>query len=243
VLVSAFIAVCAALAVEWSFFMKYNITKLADDLWSIDERFVCAFLIHGERGSLLIDACCSGGDEFFEAVNSITGGAPLKMAITHSDRDHIAGFRPEDTVYVHPAEYEHLGEHPFRITPLWDSDIFSAGNRTLTVMHIPGHTPGSVALIDEGNKKIFIGDSVSNSNIFMFGNGRNLDALIDSLNRLKTRYPDYDIYPSHGTAILPAAQIDDVIECALKIRAGEIVGEHSDMPCKLYRYKNAAILY
>jgi glyoxylase-like metal-dependent hydrolase (beta-lactamase superfamily II) len=224
--------------------MKYNITKFADDLWAIDEVFVRAFLIHGERGSLLIDACFSGGDEFFEAVESVTGGAPLTMTISHSDHDHIAGFRPEDTVYVNPAEYEHPEEFPFKVATLNDGDTFSAGNRTLKAVLIPGHTPGSVAFVDEDNKKIFIGDSISKSGIFMFGERRNIDAFIESLKLLKARCPGFGFYACHGEVSLPAEQLDDVLECAIKTRAGEIAGEDSEnMPCKLYSYKNASILY
>jgi glyoxylase-like metal-dependent hydrolase (beta-lactamase superfamily II) len=226
-------------------FMSYTIIKLSDDLWVIEEGFVRAFLLHGEKGSLLIDACMGGGDEFSETVLSITGGVKPIMTVTHSDGDHIGGFAADDTVLIHPAEFYHLGDHSFKVSPLWETGILTAGSRTLRVKLIPGHTPGSVAFIDDEAKMIFAGDSVSDSHVFLFGNGRNLDAYIASLSMLKSEFDGYSFYACHGTVLLPPSALDRQLECALKVRAGEIEGEEAPHMngCKLYKYNGAALLY
>ncbi|MDR0944423.1 MAG: MBL fold metallo-hydrolase [Ruminococcus sp.] len=225
--------------------MSYTTIKLADDLWAIEEGFVRAFLLHGGKGSLLIDACMSGGDELRETVLSITGGVRPTMTVTHTDGDHIGGFNENDTVFIHPTEFYHLGDHRFNVLSLWETDSFQAGNRNLRVRLIPGHTPGSIALIDYEAKMIFIGDSVSDSHVFMFGNGRNIDAYIESLTMLKTEFGGYGFYACHGTTVLPPSALDKQLECALKVRTGEITGEEAPhmKGCKLYSYNGAALLY
>jgi glyoxylase-like metal-dependent hydrolase (beta-lactamase superfamily II) len=221
----------------------YNITKITDDLWAIDEGMVRCFLLHGTSGTLLIDSCMSGGDEFREKLNSITGGAPITMTITHADRDHIGGFTSTDEVLVHPAEYDYLGAHKFKLKALWDGDTLSAGNRTLKAVLLPGHTPGNVAFVDDEHKEIFIGDSISQANVFLFGPGRNLEGYIAGLEKLVNEYPDYEYFACHGEAKLPASALTAQLECALRLQKGELEGETAfDGKCRLYKYGSAGIL-
>jgi glyoxylase-like metal-dependent hydrolase (beta-lactamase superfamily II) len=225
--------------------MSYTVIKITDDLWGIEEGFVRAFLLHGEKGSLLIDACMGGGKEFRDTVDSITGGINPIMTVTHSDGDHIGGFTALDTVLMHPAEFYHIKEHKFSVKPLWETDTLKAGNRTLRIKLIPGHTPGSIAFIDDEAKMIFAGDSVSDSHVFMFGNGRNLDAYIASLKMLKPEFDGYGFYTCHGTTILPPSALDRQLECAIMVRTEQIEGDEAPHMngCKLYKYNGAALLY
>jgi len=43
---------------------------------------------------------------------------------------------------------------------LRDGDRIDLGDRTLTVLHLPGHTPGSIALYDPEHRMLFTGDVV-----------------------------------------------------------------------------------
>jgi glyoxylase-like metal-dependent hydrolase (beta-lactamase superfamily II) len=224
--------------------MPYKTIPLAPDLWAIENDFVRCFLLSGENGSLLIDSCMSGGEEFRRAVYEITDGITPQMTVTHTDGDHIGGFIESDTVSIHPADYDHLGAHEFTVRPLWDGDIFSAGKRTLKAKLLPGHTPGATAFIDDENKMIFIGDSVSDSHVFMIGEGRNFEAYIASLELLQRDFADYGYYCCHGKAVLGALALEAQIECAKKIQLGEIEGikPPHNLPGKLYKYGGAGIL-
>jgi glyoxylase-like metal-dependent hydrolase (beta-lactamase superfamily II) len=227
--------------------MNYKTIQLAPDLWAIEEDIVRCFLLCGENGALLIDSCMSGGDEFRAAVTAITNATDIQMTATHADGDHIGGFIKSDTVLIHPSEYEHLGEPKFSIRPLWDGNIIKAGNRTLTVRLIPGHTPGSTAFVDYDNKMIFIGDTVSDSHVFMFGKGRNLAAYIASLELLKNEFSEFGFYACHGSAVLPLEeqQLNNQLNCAVKLRDGELEGNEPpyNLPCKLYGFDGANILF
>jgi len=41
-----------------------------------------------------------------------------------------------------------------------DDDVLDLGDRTITVFHVPGHTPGSVALWDGEKALLFTGDTL-----------------------------------------------------------------------------------
>jgi len=43
---------------------------------------------------------------------------------------------------------------------LADGDTIDLGDRTLTVLHLPGHTPGSIGLLDRENGVLFTGDVI-----------------------------------------------------------------------------------
>jgi glyoxylase-like metal-dependent hydrolase (beta-lactamase superfamily II) len=225
--------------------MTYKIKKIDSDVWAIEENMVRCFLIHGEGGTLLIDSCMSGGDEFRSAITAITDNAEMQMTVTHTDGDHIGGFEKTDTVLIHPSEYVHLGEPKFTVQPVWDGDIIKAGNRSLTVKLLPGHTPGSTAFVDCENKVIFIGDTVSDSNVFMFGEGRNLSAYIASLRLIQKEFDGFEFYACHGSAVIPYAMVSAHIDCAEKLLTGEIEGvvPPFDLPCKLYGYNGANLLF
>lgn len=65
---------------------------------------------------------------------------------------------------------------------------------------IPGHTYGSVALLDKQNRTLIAGDSVQSGNIFMFGPHRDIHSFKSSLKKLIARSKEYDrIYASHDT--------------------------------------------
>jgi glyoxylase-like metal-dependent hydrolase (beta-lactamase superfamily II) len=229
---------------------KYRITQLEKDLWAIEEDMVRCFLLLGEEDALLIDACAGGGEAFMEAVLSLTKDRSLRFAITHADPDHIAGFPQKAAVMMHPTEYMRFQGRNTKeqtVLPVWDGDSISVGDRTLEIMLLPGHTPGNIALLDKQHGDIFIGDSVqTNSAVFMFGDGRNLEAYIASLARLNDNSSQYShLYSCHGDTVVSPAQIPIQLEGALQLQAGKLTPQNPpfDMPCKLYSYQGAAYLY
>ena len=79
-----------------------------------------------------------------------------------------------------------------------------------------------VVKINENNRVLISGDSVQNSNIFMFGPGRNLTQYIESLKHL-SEYEDQfdDIYPMHGTFPVHKDLIPKLIQGAQSILDGK----------------------
>ena len=67
------------------------------------------------------------------------------------------------------------------------------------VMHIPGHTKGSIALWDKEAKNLFTGDTLFQAD---YGRtdlpGGNEDEIIASLRRLFAMDSEIDVFPGHG---------------------------------------------
>jgi len=88
---------------------------------------------------------------------------------------------------------------PERLLREWDEIL--VGSLRFSVVHTPGHTPGSICLYEPSQRVLFSGDT-----LFASGYGRtdlpggDEAALELSLGRLAALPPDVQVYPGHGPA-------------------------------------------
>lgn len=222
---------------------EYRVKKIGEGIWAIEEGAVRMFLIEGEKAALLLDTGFGQGN-LKELISGLTQ-KPLKLVLSHSDRDHIGGCAQfEGEVFLHPAEYErflqNMPQNRLRPRPLWEDDTIDLGERELTVLHTPGHTPGSIMLLEQETEVLFSGDSIAEGPIYMFGPGRNLEALCASMEQLAKRENEFRaVLPCHGKLPLDASYIREIQAGAQAILKGEIEGEdpqESHIPCREYTY-------
>lgn len=195
----------------------YEVFRLDESCWRIEEDGVRCFLFIGDSRALLIDTGFGTGD-LRGTISEITD-LPVMLVNTHADGDHLGCNHQFAACHMHPAEYDRymqkMGREAKAPRPLWEGDSIDLGNRALEIILIPGHTPGSIALLDRENRALFSGDSVQDGRIFMFGPGRNLGAYIASMEKLVQRAPSFQsVHPSHGSVSLPAAVIAPLMEGA-----------------------------
>ena len=141
----------------------------------------------------------------------LIGGRPLsKIITTHQHFDHwqalteVQAATGAETV-AHPAD---AGELPVKVTTLVrNGDTVPVGSARLSVIHLRGHTPGSIALGYDaagalaGQPQLFTGDS-----LFPGGPGntegdpQRFGQLMDDLeDRVFGPLPDGTwVYPGHG---------------------------------------------
>jgi glyoxylase-like metal-dependent hydrolase (beta-lactamase superfamily II) len=80
----------------------------------------------------------------------------------------------------------------------------------LTCIHIPGHTPGSIGLLDETSKTLFAGDTLRSDGktIEAAGAGFTLDPVREQESILKLAALDFDLLlAGHGKPYLPGAAV------------------------------------
>ncbi|KAA6345451.1 putative metallo-hydrolase [termite gut metagenome] len=83
---------------------------------------------------------------------------------------------------------------------LKDGDTVSFGNTVLEVIHVPGHSPGSLVYYNKTDNCIFAGDVLFQGSIGRADlAGGNFDILIEGIRtRLFTLPPDTAVYSGHG---------------------------------------------
>lgn len=154
----------------------------------------------------LIDAASEA-----ETLLTLIGDAPLATIITtHQHWDHHGALREVQqatgaATVAHPEDAPGL---PIPVTrPVHQGDTVAVGNASLSVIHLRGHTPGSIALSYDGGgaltdqPHLFTGDS-----LFPGGPGNtehDADRFTSLMNDLDERIfaelPDGTwVYPGHG---------------------------------------------
>ena len=229
-------------------FGPYEILEIDAQSWRIESDIVRAFLFAGTDRALLVDTTNRPGP-LDEAVRSLTA-LPVLLVNTHADGDHISANDRFAEAWMHPAEfsdYAQTRKPGFAAPkPLQDGEILDLGGRRFEVLLLPGHTPGSIALLERGSGVLVGGDCVSERPVFLFGEMRSLEAYLVSLRRLLARSDEVScVYPAHGPFPLETAQIARQLLCAEKLRRGELSPQEPPypLPAKMYCAEGASIYY
>ena len=209
-----------------------EIISIDKNTYRIEDGFVRSFLLVGAESALLIDTGASSSEARTLADNITT--LPLTLVNTHGDGDHTAGNGAFPCFYLHPADAEGCGvakKYPeSKCLPLEEGMVFSLGSREVEVIELPGHTAGSVALLDRSSRTLYAGDSIQTEHIYMFGAHRRPEAFAGSLDKLWAMRDRFDvIYASHGEPALPPEHILKVAEGWKKVQTGELQGHREDM--------------
>lgn len=227
-----------------------NITKIAEHFWSIEENGVRSFLLEGEERAMLIDTGF-GTLQLREMVAGLTD-LPVFVVNTHTDKDHIGCNKFFKSVYMHPAEMDHYknllpeGCRMEDVHSLWEGDIIDLGHWKFEIILTPGHTPGSIMLLEREKRMLISGDTIQDGDIYMFGLGRNMHAFQSSLQKMIAMSGAFDsIWPSHGSYPLKADIIPGILRGTQELLAGKLAEQEPPrpMPCKKYVCDVAGFLY
>jgi glyoxylase-like metal-dependent hydrolase (beta-lactamase superfamily II) len=112
----------------------------------------------------------------------------------------------------------------FRIVPaapthdVRGGDEMDLGDRGLTVVDLPGHTPGSVGLVDHEERALLSGDAIYDGGLIDTLPESDVDAYLATMERL--RQLDVDVvYPGHGSPF-DRATLKRLAEQYLRSRGG-----------------------
>ncbi|MBW4647384.1 MAG: MBL fold metallo-hydrolase [Kastovskya adunca ATA6-11-RM4] len=97
---------------------------------------------------------------------------------------------PEFTV----MQYSFRGVEPSQI--LHDGDVIDLGDRALEVLHLPGHSPGAIALYDPIHQELFSGDVVYDGELLDQLPGSDPSAYLATYERLQ-KVPVEVVFPGH----------------------------------------------
>lgn len=101
--------------------------------------------------------------------------------------------------------------------PLTDGAVVDLGDREFRVLHLPGHTPGSVCLFEDQTGALFSGDVLYDDTLLDELHESNIDDYVRSMIRLRS-LPVTTVYPGHGP-VFDAARMRELIDAYLHARS------------------------
>ena len=161
------------------------------------------YLLANDTEAVVIDP----GYEADTILDALAGRSLKAILLTHGHFDHVGAVKElvAETgceVWIHAAE----STMPPMVTagPLYFTHTYDEGDTVspiagleLTVLHTPGHTPGSVCLLM--GKEMFSGDTLFACS---FGRtdlpGGDPRKMMESLRRLASLQGNFFIHPGHG---------------------------------------------
>jgi hydroxyacylglutathione hydrolase len=207
------------------------------------------YLVVGKEKALLIDTGYPGNitPEDIKALTPL----PLLVVNTHAHPDHSGSNDTFGKVYIHEADLDAAKRYSgnAELIPIKEGYVFDLGGKKLAVIAVPGHTPGSICLLDAQEKLLFSGDT-ANGETWMQISNVPLETYRKSMERLLKWKDRYEwLLPGHGEA-RPVSYITELIACADEILAGKV--DQSAQPAArggllqgslLHRYGSATIRY
>ncbi|MDR1301327.1 MAG: MBL fold metallo-hydrolase [Treponema sp.] len=168
-------------------------------------------LTHGHFDHL---AALPGLFSYFPCFSSSSPGSPSSDALEIAIHREDAPYLGPDAYTVHRTAFSAAAGAGTYVDELWEpmprpTKLLAEGDTIgpFTVLHLPGHTPGSVGFYDAQMQVLFSGDT-----LFKQGMGRtdlpggDWDALRKSLERLFALDGAIAVYPGHGPETTIAAE-------------------------------------
>lgn len=180
------------------------------------ENFIYLITDHATRTAAVVDPAWE--PEAIAALADRLGVRISDILLTHSHHDHINGIeavleRYDAQLHLLKAEASFWNRHLVRPSLHHGGDVISVGNTELTVLHTPGHTPGS-ACYHVGE------DLITGDTLFVFGCGRcdlaggDPEQMFDTLRGLREGLPgSTTIHPGHNYADRATSSLEEQTEC------------------------------
>lgn len=215
------------------------------------------YVVRGTERALIIDTA-NGYADVLAYARQMTD-LPLDVVNTHGHIDHILGNVYAEAAWLHPADWalhdemfrfpqvkaelEKYGKEPCPLRPLAIGQGFDlGGGLTLEVIPLPGHTAGSVGLLDRKHRILFTGDGLNCHCWMQLKESLPIEALITTLEAVEARWrKDYDyILTGHAKGLEDASATERLLACARSLAAGDTAFdtpyEWFDGVCKFHRF-------
>ena len=204
-----------------------------------------SYLVHRDGEALAIDV---GGDPApVTAFLQAKGLKLLAILVTHQHFDHLYGvhalqeatgapcFVPAGDGAIADTEAARGGIWGMPPVPAFESQPLPEGTMQLggfsfAILKTPGHTPGSICLLDRENRILFSGDTVSYGPVFLFGKYRDIHTYRKTLLKLMDLEGYDTVYPCHNTCPVTPEIIPELIAAVDGALDGSIEGVPEDMP-------------
>jgi glyoxylase-like metal-dependent hydrolase (beta-lactamase superfamily II) len=197
-------------------------------------QFPVSYLIQGEDRAVLFDSG-SGRRDIVPVIDALTD-LPVTVTFSHPHFDHVGDHCRFERVamldqptlrsrvrdgYFTPSLGQHLklGRPSFQVAEWWAvGDAVDLGGRELKVLHVPGHSPESMALLDRERGQLFLGDYLYNYELYV----DDLDQYLDSSEALLSATEGSEtLLGAHGVPRMPYARLEQLNKLLRQVQRGE----------------------
>ena len=195
------------------------------------------YLVEGDKRAVLIDAGTRIKD-LDKLVAKLTS-KPVTLIITHVHPDHTgSAINYFPSLYINAADTvnipQFMPDYKGEVKYLKDHEVIDLGNRQLTVIFTPGHTPGSTTFIDKEAGYGFSGDSFGSGNLLLTLPFSTLQNTCERMLHCMERHNIQRLYPGHyyGQNAETQQRLKDMITICEDMLSGKRPVEDNPTPNK-----------
>lgn len=236
---------------------NFRITRIGENIYHIlDSGDSSFYVVEGAERAAVIDTGITPGEKILPVVRSLTQ-KPLILVVTHAHVDHFHHMDEFDTVYMSHREFQMPedflnGMMAGKTLALHDTidahtdDVIDLGGNALEICEVPGHTPGSIVVLERKGQHLFTGDAIgSGMGVWMQVPGavpleKYYESLVGLLKWLVARGGRMKFYGGHNYQIFQSTLIPgynplnmgllcDLIDLVDQVVQGKIVGRVSNV--------------
>ena len=230
------------------------------------------YLVEGEKKALLIDGLSGVGSlksfvreltdlpvqiinthghvdhcgANFEYGECLIHPADIRLMYDHSDPLMRLNFARSGAMFrplpVEPTLEDVIPPRAVKTFPVFDGDSLDLGGVTLEVIGVPGHSFGTIVLLDRARRVVYSGDACNANTLLFLEGSASIEEYRESLLYFKSFQPEFDgMYGGHGPGPVPNTIIDEAIELCEEILKGtddQIEGASIGRPCLYAKAKD-----
>lgn len=146
------------------------------------------------------------------------------------------------------VDVENFSIPPTRVAPIKNGHRFDLGDRTLEVIHAPGHSPDSIVLFDAESRILFTGDVFYPGPLFAnFGDDyygySDFQTYATTMARLANLAGDLEhLYTAHIEPLADPSILTEVAAAFQEVQAGRAKGDKDEAGFTRYPFKGFSII-
>lgn len=177
-----------------------------------------SYLVIGEDKALLFDMAVNEPG-LADYARSLTD-RPVFPVLSHGHIDHVYHLEDFSEVWLHSGDIpllkgKGIGTRKIKPLPviheLADGDTIDLGGRLLDVIHIPGHTMGSILLLDRNTRGLLSGDTFTRRLLYGISGAVPLEEFCKRLRRLEDASFD-TAFSAHDRCALPKGHLRTMLD-------------------------------
>jgi len=167
-----------------------------------------------------------GGNHEFRNILSVDTAYTRKNAAGNSDMDVSDWVKPEQLCAPLPSGFhaESYKIQKYNVSRyVNDGESIDLGDRKLTIIRTPGHTPDSLCLLDSSNGLLFTGDTYYAGPLYLYvpeTNWNDFKSSIEKLEHLTNRLNI--LLPAHNEPVADPHILGDVLKAIHEVEAGTL---------------------